>query len=454
MNKHVFLKFALFSALLLTANIARAQSNSDSSISGLYALIAHIESHPLIASGMAQIEAARRRIAQKSALSNPMLMLGVENLPTNSFTFSDDPMTSKMIGISQAFPYPGKLPLEGEIAAQDTLTSQDDLSETRNKLAMEVKLAYFDIYHLERAIAVNELHARDLDDLIRLAESKLSTGNSTQSQILDLKLEHANIATEVIEDQTMVRELRADVEQAVGNAAQFSVTPTLGLPTFDYSLARLDSIAHENRPSLKKLRAQTEQQRLQYQRNDLDRYPDFELTLAYMQRDALSAASPMNPANYPGASVLGIVPTSMYQSNMISATVSIELPFNFNGKRSEALGEAEAMRTMKETDGREEELNIHAALETNLAKLQGVREEYALLHDEIYPSSEQATQTSIASYTYGKTDIENVVRTELAHFHREHDRYRLEAEYNKAIASIEFLTGTTLVQYTGRSDWK
>jgi cobalt-zinc-cadmium efflux system outer membrane protein len=383
-----------------------------------------------------------------------MLMLGVENLPTNSFGFSEEPMTSKMIGVSQAFPFPGKLRFDGEIAAQDTLTTGDDLNEARNMLARDAKLAYFDIYHLERAIAVNQQHARELEDLITLAESKLTTGNATQSQILDRKLERASIATEIIEDRTMVTELRANLEQSSSDRTEVQVTSSLGLPFFDYSLARLDSIARENSPTLKKLRSQAEQQKLIYSRNDLDKYPDFQLSLAYMQRDALSATSPMNPMNFPGAAAMGVTPASMSQPDMISATVSIELPFNFNGKRTEALGEAEAMRTMKEADAHVEELSIHAALETNLAKLKGIREEYALLHDEIYPASQQASQTSVASYTYGKTDIESVVRTELALFHREHDRYRLEAEYNKAIATIEFLTGTTLVEYTSRSDWK
>lgn len=455
MKKNTFSIFAFVCALLLAGGTACAQSAStDSSIAGLYALLARIESHPMAASGRAQIDAARRRIAQKSALPNPMLMLGAENLPTNSFSFSEEPMTSKMVGISQMLPYPGKLKFEGEIAAQDTLTSQDDLSEALNMLARDAKLAYFDIYHLERAIAVNEMHARALDGLIQLAESKLATGNATQSQVLNLKLERANIATQIIEDQTMVRERRADLIQASGSTTDVAVTSNLGLPPFDYSLIALDSISSENRPTLKKLRAQAEQNRLMYQRNDLDKYPDFQVSLAYMQRSALSATSPMNPMNFPGAAMAGVTPTPMTQTDMLSATVSIELPFNFGGKRTEALGEADAMRSMKEADARVEELNIHAGLATNLAKLDGIRQEYALLRNDIYPAAQQAVQTTVASYTYGKTSIDEVIRTQLALFHREHDRFALEAEYNKAIATIEYLTGTTLAQYTSVNDWK
>ncbi|MDP4199825.1 MAG: TolC family protein [Bacteroidota bacterium] len=442
-------------SLLLATSSAHAQTPPpDSSIAGLYAILARIDSHPMLFSGESQIEAARRRIAQKSSLANPMLMLGAQNLPTNSFRFSEEPMTSKMIGISQSFPYPGKLKFDGKIAAQDTLTAQDDLQEARNMLARDVKLAYFDLYHLDQEIAVNKLHQKALDDLIPLAESKLATGSTTQSQVLDLKLERATLATEIIEERTMLRERAADLEQASGSPAAVTMTSSLGLPPFTYSVMALDSIARANRPTLKKLEAQIEQDRLIYRRNDLDKYPDFQVSLAYMQRDALSATSPMNPMNFPGAAMAGVTPSSMSQTDMVSATVSVELPFNFGGKRTEALAESDAMRAMKVADARAEELNIHTAIETNLAKLQGIQEEYTLLRNEIYPAVQLDLQTDISNYTYGKANIDDIIRTQLGLFHREHDRYRLEAEYNKAIAMIEFLTGTTLTKYTSRNDWK
>jgi outer membrane protein TolC len=383
-----------------------------------------------------------------------MLMLGLQNLPTNSFSFSEDPMTSKMIGISQMFPYPGKLRYEGEIAAQDTLTTSDDLDEERNMLARDVKLAYFTIYHLERAIAANEMHVHSLDELIQLTESKLTTGNATQSQVLKLKLERARIKTEIIDDETMVREGQADLEQVTGSDTEADVSPSLGLPSFAYSLEILDSLAHQNRPSIRKLRAQADQSRLMYARSDLDKYPDFQLSLSYMQRNPLAANSPMNPMNFPGAAAMGVTPTAMTQTDMVSATLSIELPFNFGGKRTEALGEADAMRTMREDDERAQEREIHAALTTAIAKMDGILEEYDLLHDDIYPTVKEVVQTNITSYTYGKTSIDDVIRTELDLFHQEHDRFRLEAEYNSAIATIEYLTGTRLIEYTSTSNWK
>src|SRR5665213_1801681 len=153
MKRHLFYYCIALIVLLCARGVTRAQSGietssamRDTSIAGLYSLLAKIDAHPAIASRVAAVEAARRRIAEKSSLANPMLMLGADNLPTNSFSFSEMPMTYKMIGVSQDVPFPGKLKSEAEIAGEDTMTSIDDLDAERNLLARDAKFAYFDIY--------------------------------------------------------------------------------------------------------------------------------------------------------------------------------------------------------------------------------------------------------------------------------------------------------------------
>ena len=52
---------------------------------------------------------ARDKIPQESNLPNPMLILGLMNIPTNSFSFDQEPMTQKVIGLQQTYSLPGKL---------------------------------------------------------------------------------------------------------------------------------------------------------------------------------------------------------------------------------------------------------------------------------------------------------------------------------------------------------
>ena len=52
-------------------------------------------------------KAAIEKIGPAGAWDDPMLMIGVQNLPTN-FDFKMDPMTMRMIGIGQNIPYAGQ----------------------------------------------------------------------------------------------------------------------------------------------------------------------------------------------------------------------------------------------------------------------------------------------------------------------------------------------------------
>ena len=409
----------------------------------------------MLQSERANVEAARHRIAMKSSLMNPMLMVGVENLPTNSFGFTDEPMTSKMIGVSQSFPFPGKLKAEQAIAAQDTITVGASVNEAQNELARDIKQAYFEIYHLERSIATNEFHVRAIDEMLNAARAKFATGAATQSDVLNLQLERSDIKNQIVDEKTMLAMQRADLERASGaDVVNINVTSSLALPLISYSLSELDSLAARHRPILAAMRSEADQQLLNQRRADLNKYPDFQVSLEYMQRDALSATSAMNPTYSPAANQLGLMPMTMKQSDMVSATVSIELPLNYGDQRGEAIAEADAMRSMKLSQERAKQLEIHAELEANLAKLNGLREQYAILRDEIYPVVQQSLETSNANYTYGKAGLEQVLRDQLTLLHREHDRYRLEAEYNKTLAQIEYLTGVTLVHYSSASAWK
>ncbi len=57
----------------------------------------------------AKKDASFNRIEQNSNLPDPMLTLGLMNLPVNSFSFTQEPMTGKIVGLSQMFPFPGKV---------------------------------------------------------------------------------------------------------------------------------------------------------------------------------------------------------------------------------------------------------------------------------------------------------------------------------------------------------
>ena len=82
----------------------------------------------------AKKDASFNRIEQNSNLPDPMLTLGLMNLPVNSFSFTQEPMTGKIVGLSQMFPFPGKLSAISDAASVDTSIVRQEINDAVNEI--------------------------------------------------------------------------------------------------------------------------------------------------------------------------------------------------------------------------------------------------------------------------------------------------------------------------------
>ena len=81
---------------------------------------------------------------QAGALEDPMLGLGIVNLPTN-FSFSDEDMTMKEVSVSQKVPFPGKRGLMRGMTEKEADAAAIDIAEVADRIAREVKTAYYEL---------------------------------------------------------------------------------------------------------------------------------------------------------------------------------------------------------------------------------------------------------------------------------------------------------------------
>jgi len=391
---------------------------------GLDSILHAVSRHPSVKMKSAEVEAARRRISMRSTLMDPMLMIGVQNLPTNSFRFDEEMMTSKMVGVSQILPFFGKLSTEESIARQEVGTLQENTAEEENRLRRDIRLAFFDIAHLEKSVETNRQHIKTLNELIDLSEHSLAVAKGTQHDVLALKLEKAQTESTIADQESMINMRLADLSGASNltiNAVSYDENSQL--TPFPYSIGLLDSLASVFRPALLAMYSQTEQSAFEIERARLMKYPDFSLGLIYMQRDAIGG---------------------MKQSDMMTAQLSFNLPI-FSRKLGDAVAEQEAMRTARQEETSAMKLEIHAMLGSLLGRVGGLRKEYQILSSEILPLSDQSLATSRANYQNNKVELGEVLRTELAILHQLHQKYQLQAEYDKTIAQIEYLIGVDLI---------
>src|SRR6202022_3516831 len=100
-------------------------------------------------------QAAKQVPSQVSTLPDPQFNVQQFSVgsprPFAGYTNSDFAYVG--LGVSQDFPYPGKLRLKGEMAKRDADVAQQQYESVRRSVLATVKSAYFQLAYLSKTLA-------------------------------------------------------------------------------------------------------------------------------------------------------------------------------------------------------------------------------------------------------------------------------------------------------------
>jgi outer membrane protein TolC len=382
-----------------------------------------LRTNPEIRAARRDAEAAEQRVAPAGALDDPMLEVGVLNLPVNSFSFRQDDMTMKMIGVGQRLPYPGKRRLREEVAAEDAEASRQRIQEAVNRTVRDVRVAY---YALALNATVTGLTARNrdtLEQLVRIAQAKYAVGQGNQADVLKGELQRSRMAEELIRLAREQKEAAGELDAALGRPpGHRTVVPeSLALANAAVPASGREQEAIAAQPQLLGLQSRIVRSQKAVALAEKDYYPDFDVKFAYGQRDR--------------------APDGSYRSDMLIFTVAINLPLWRSSKLEPQVAEAQAMRmqALDLYDARRNDIlmQLHhaaAAAEQSLASAR-------LYQSTILPQAQLAVEASLAAYRADRLDFLDVLDSQMTVFNAEIAYANAVAGYNKALAEIDMLSG-------------
>ena len=376
--------------------------------------------------------AAETGIAQVSNLPDPILTLGLANLPTNSFSFTQEPMTGKIVGLSQAVPFPGKLNAAGEVQEKDAEIIEQEILDKRNEIINNVTRTYYDLRFTREAIRIARQSKDLLNQIAEVVESKYSVSRATQQNLIQVNVEITN-QLDRIEELTA----RENSNLAILNSYLLddidAPIPTKEIPTLtesDLTIASLDSLAKEYRPFLRGIQKQKEKAGLMEDLAEYEFYPNFNFSVQYSQRDEIARTN--TPLN-----------------DFFTAMVGISLPINYGGKKSAKVEEARLKQKMYDDQYNAALQFLKKSFGTSLSKLNELIAREKLIRTGLLPQAQQSLKAALASYEVGEIDFINVIDAQNKLFGIETKLYKLRTEFFKETAQLQFLTGSE--NFNGRS---
>ena len=375
--------------------------------------------NPEIQAARKQWEAAANRIAQASSLDDPTLQVQLWNFPQ---TFNVTHTQNSIFGVSQTFPFPGKLALKGEVASRSADMTEQALRARERDLIARLKQAYYDLFLEHKAIQIHHEQVDLLKQFFEIANAKFRAGKGSQVDVLKAQVELSSL-----HQHLPALEQRRDTAQAKLNTLldrdpRFPLEPPQAPhdQRFDKDLEELFQIAITARPELKA-------GELAIQRNERARalaqrqyYPDFHLAFQRFQ--------------------------NFNANDGFGAVVSINMPFAFwtKPKYDAGVQEASAAVAAARADLHTAENLTRFQIRDLLAKVRANWEVAVLYRTTVLPQAEQGVEAARAEYRTGKTGFLDLIETERALRGFQLEYYRALVEREQRLAELEQVVGSDL----------
>jgi outer membrane protein TolC len=382
------------------------------------------QNNPQIQAARQGWQSAQQVPTQVSTLPDPQFQIQQFSVgsprPFAGYTNSDFAYIG--LGVSQDFPYPGKLRLKGEIARRDADVVQQQYESVRRSILAGVKSAYFQLAYLSKTLGILESDGELLQQVEKAAEARYRSGMGNQHDLLQAQVERTKLLREITMHHLEVAKLQAQIKQLLKRAQSSpdiepSELPETPLP---YTFEDLLTATKAQNPEISGAEKMVERQKLQVDLAHKDFYPDFNVQYMWQRTD----------------------PTQFRAYYMLSFGVRVPIYRGRKQRPELAQAEAELNRSRSESEVQSQQVafEVRSEYETE----QKTAELLKIYREGLLPQARAGFQAGIAAYQNNRQDFQALLASFLDVLHLDEEYWKSIAERETALARLEQLTGLSL----------
>jgi outer membrane protein TolC len=385
-----------------------------------------LERNPDLQSTQFTAEAKDQRILPAGSLPDPMLSLAYANLPVDDFSLDKEPMTSRNIGFTQAFPFPGKLSLKEEIARLDAVQAADRVESLENLVRFRVKKDFFLLLQNREVTRLAEKNKALLGGLLAVANSRYSVGKAPQQDLFKAQVEISRLENMLIALRKKRVELLADLNtlrnRPVGEAVDLPQSYTM--PEVLYSEEELLEIAKESNPDLKRKEDAVRQKETALKLANKQILPDFQIGAVYRFRED--------------------APSGVERPDFFTAQVMVSVPI-WHGRKQDKEVEATVRDLSSGKSSYQETWNaIRNRIRDITADIAALKASLSLFDTGLLPQAKESVASSLSAYQVGKVEFASVLLGQIALYQQEIEREKTAQALSIRAAQLELVVGKEL----------
>jgi outer membrane protein TolC len=380
--------------------------------------------NPQIAAARQGWEAAKQIPSQVSTLPDPQFTAQQVSVgsprPFAGYTNSDFAYFG--LGVSQDFPYPGKLRLRGELAKRDADVAKQQYESGRRSVLAAIKASYFQLSYLSKTLRILESDGGLLQQVEKAADSRYRSGMGNQHDLLQAQLERTKLLREITMHHLEVAKTQAQIKQLL-NRSQSSpdIEPTdLPETPLAYTFEELLFATKGGNSDISGAQKMVEKQSVQVDIAHKDFYPDFNIQYLWQRTD---------PTQYRAYYML---------------TFNVRVPIYRARKQRPELAEAEADLSRSRSEAESQTQQVAFDLRTEYDTAQKNAEVLEIYREGLLPQARAEFEAGVAAYQNNRQDFQSLLTSFLDVLQLDEEYWQSAAERETALARIEQLTGLPL----------
>lgn len=330
------------------------------------------------------VQAGREAAIQAAQLPDPMLKLGIDNLPVEGpdrWSLTRDFMTMRRIGIEQQWISSTKRVARTERASQLVAMQEAEALLQAADIREQTAQAWVQMRHAQRALDYAMQLAQHTADDLATVQAAHRGGKGRAADVAQAQLALARTHDSVTRAKQDLATARIALQRWVQTKvdAVDEQLPPLTVPVQHRAAAGLE----HHHPSLIKARREQRLAEAEVTVAATERRPDWSFELAFSQRSSPYA-------------------------NMVSFGVTIPLTLNPAQRQDRAIAEKAAQATAARLRADEAQRSLAAGLDSLEATMTSLTERAAWLTQHALPAARQAVDLSLAAYRAGSGTLSSI----------------------------------------------
>lgn len=380
-----------------------------------------LESDPGVKSVQANQQALDELSVAAEQLPDPLLKVGLVNLPTNTFNLGQEAMTQVQVGLIQKFPRGKTRALRSE---QIGLKSQG-LGELARDQELQILLAvreqFFEVVKQKSLARINEAAIAAFTDVADITQDYYATGRVQQQDVLQATVELARVEDREARISQDEEQARARLSIWIGDAAWEDLDQAWPELVPETTADRIKERLMEHPRVLALQRnisaAETgiELARQKYK-------PEFALDVTYGGRG-------------------GVNPDGTPRTDLLTAMVVMDVPL-FTRNRQDRVVASQIAESSAAMFSRDNLLRrMRSEIEFHLATYHRQQQRIELFENKLLPEAAFSSEASLGAYQSSIEDLTTLLRTRITEFDLQLEHARLLAELRKTEARLLYLEG-------------